>query len=261
MTLFATITNTIRRALINIAERLGDPNETFLRNNDALSASIRVACPAQVVSWDPEKNTIVAQPTIREKTIYRKTGQIVWETLPLLVDVPVQFPGGSSFINTFPLNQGDEVLIIFSDTCIDAWWSSGGIQNTTDRRRHDLSDAIAIPVIKSLPNAIQNINTQAAELRTLDGNMKISLNRDPIDGDSMTATLGGGLLGLDTATISMGKQSVLFNSIPTPFNQIQASVGPSSITFLKTVKVISGVPTLLDTIDIEAPRLIQNGVG
>lgn len=167
--------------LQNAAERAPDQDELFRRNNDKLSRDIRVAIPASVVSFDAEKQTITAQPLIREKLINRQNGQTGFVTLPQLVDVPVCFARGGSCVLTMPVQPGDEVLIVFSDTNIDSWFASGGIQNWNDRRRHDLSDAIAIIGLSSQPNVISNFNENATELRTLDGEVKIALHEDGID--------------------------------------------------------------------------------
>lgn len=183
--------------LQNVAERTGDPNEAIRRNNDKLSREIRVAMPAKVVSFDPLKQTIVAQPLIREKVIDRTTGDVQWVQLPQLLDVPVAFPQGGAFVLTLPVMAGDEVLIIFNDMCIDSWWTSGGIQNWNDRRRHDLSDAIAIPGINSTPNLIPAISTELAELRTKDGSVRLQLGSGgfsvSLDGSTSISSDGSGL--------------------------------------------------------------------
>jgi hypothetical protein len=50
--------------------------------------------------------------------------------LPILINVPVQFPRGGCFLLTFPVTKGDECLIMFAER--DA------------KRFHSLSDATAI---------------------------------------------------------------------------------------------------------------------
>lgn len=161
--------------LQNIAERAPDPDEVIRGNNDKLSREMRMCMPAQVISFDAEKQTVTVQPLIREKIINRQNGQTGFVALPQLVDVPVCFPQGGNFVLTMPITAGDEVLLVFSDTNIDSWHASGGIQNWNDRRRHDLSDAIAVVGINSLPNTIPDISSVGTELRTKVGLMKISV--------------------------------------------------------------------------------------
>lgn len=165
--------------LQNIAERNGDPVEYQRRADDALAARMRVAMPARVVSFDAEKQTIVAQPLIREKIINRETGEKEWVEIPNLLDIPVVYPKGGGMCMTFPLEADDEVLLVFNDLCIDQWWQAGGVQNWNDRRRHDLSDAVAIPGPTSVPKAIPDfyLNVEefalpGVEIRTFDGNVR-----------------------------------------------------------------------------------------
>lgn len=178
--LIGRITNTLGRPLQNLAERLMGKNEMYRRMLDGHAERMRVAMPAQVVSFNASKQTIVAQPLIREKVIDRRSGAVQWLTLPQIMDVPVQFPQAGDFALTMPIEAGDEVLLVFADLCMDSWWTSGGVQNWNMRRRHDLSDAIAIPGINSVPNRIQNIASDAAELRTKDGSVSISLKTDQV---------------------------------------------------------------------------------
>jgi hypothetical protein len=167
----------LRRTL---TERAPSQDEMMRRFADNLMRQMRVALPARVVSFDASKQTIVAKPLIREKIIDRRTGKIQWLEIPNLLDVPVQFPQAGNFVLTMPIKAGDEVLVVFNDMCIDSWWASGGVQNWNDRRRHDLSDAIAIPGINSVPNVIPGISGNAAELRTKDGQSKVRLADDKI---------------------------------------------------------------------------------
>jgi hypothetical protein len=179
-TIFGHIFGGQNRPLRNVAERLSGSNELYRRMLDAHAEKHRSSIPAKVVSFNATKQTIVAQPLIREKVIDRETGSVQWFDLPQILDVPVQFPQAGNFVLTMPITAGDEVLLLFSDMCIDSWWTSGGIQNWNMRRRHDLSDAIAIPGINSVPNVIQNIANNAMELRTKDGTVKVSVFADKI---------------------------------------------------------------------------------
>lgn len=254
-TILGQVSSGDSRPLLNIPQRLPDEVEIVRRNQDNLSREVRVAIPCQVVSFDATKQTIVAQPLVREKIIDRATGSIDWMTLPQLVDVPVMFPQAGNMVLTMPVTPGDEVTVLFADTCIDAWWFSGGIQNWMDRRRHDLSDGIAILGINSVPNVIQNIATDATELRTKDGAVKVSVKQDNIGTNSLTLTSEGG-------QVQMQKQSL--EGFPTLWDNIKLTANSSKIEMGETIKieVIDGVPTPvpLDTISLDSPRILINGV-
>lgn len=102
-----------------------------------------VALPAVVQSYNNDTQTVEVQPTIRERTIGADR-QISYIQYPLLINVPVAFPQVAGYQFTFPINPGDECLVIFADTAIDNWWLKGNVQNPVEQRRHDLSDGIAI---------------------------------------------------------------------------------------------------------------------
>jgi hypothetical protein len=197
------------RPIQNIAERAPSPEEADRRMMDHLSAKIRVAIPARVVSFNASKQTIVAQPLIREKIIDRANGNVKWVTLPQILDVPVQFPQGGDYVLTMPLQPGDEVQLQFNDLNIDSWFTSGGIQNWNDKRRHDLSDAVAIPGINSQPNVIPDISTDSTELRSKDGAVKVRVRQ---------TKLAPPYQALKTSTMTLVASGYKLQSgIPTPY--------------------------------------------
>ena len=144
---------------VSIGERIGDESEQQKRSLENTLANARMAMPGGIVDFDSEKQTATVQPSIKE----RINGE--WEQLPQLLDVPVVFPRAGGYCLTFPVKEGDACLIIFSDMCIDSWWQSGGIQTQLEMRRHDLSDAIAILGITSVPKAVKNYSEISVQLR------------------------------------------------------------------------------------------------
>lgn len=146
----------------------------------AQSIGLRVACPGIVLSFNAEEQTVSVQPAIREKRVSAE-GEETWIDIPQLVDVPVVFPRAGGYVLTFPVKPGDECLVIFGDSCMDAWWQSGGVQNQIDCRRHDLSDGYAILGPWSQPRTIPNYSTSSAQLRTESGSSYIELSGDTIN--------------------------------------------------------------------------------
>lgn len=155
--------------------------ETSLRLAlDGRQSTIWTALPAIIQSVDFGKMTCEAQPSIQGE-VENPDGTIQVVNLPLLVDVPIVFPGAGSFILTFPLAQGDEVLVVFSSRCIDAWWQNGGVQRAVELRMHDLSDGFAFPGPKSIPNVIENISTTSAQLRNSDGTVYLEITSSQVN--------------------------------------------------------------------------------
>lgn len=154
---------------------VNDPTRTFKDMLNALKAGFWVATPCIVESYDSEKVTITAYPAIKIP-MRKEDGTISMEEIPILQDVPVMFTRGGGCTITHPIKKGDECFVVFADRCIDVWWQNGGIQPPFDNRKHDLSDAFAFFAPQSQPNRVQNISTDALQIRTDDGDSFIELN-------------------------------------------------------------------------------------
>lgn len=127
---------------------------------EAMAENLHVALPGEIVSYNSSNRTATVQPVIRN---WRQK-----ETPPLLLDVPVFFPG--NFI--IPVNKGDECLVVFADTCIDAWYQNSGVSTPISARRHDLSDGFAFVGFFSKKKATGGIDL-AAKLKDLEDRIKV----------------------------------------------------------------------------------------
>lgn len=144
---------------------------------------LRVAMPAIVKSFDG-RQTVTVQPALSTQDADGSEMAIT-----PLVDVPVQFPRGGKFALTFPIEAGDEGLLVISDRCIDGWFSSGATGVPPDYRMHDLSDAFFIPGVSSLKRVINDFRLDAIVMRQLDGPGYVSIDKSgniDIDGALLT---------------------------------------------------------------------------
>jgi hypothetical protein len=149
-------------------ERVGD-TETAMRNMlQGLKSSLHTALPCIVETWDPVKNVITCQPAI-SSNVRQFNGTVTPQKLPLLLDVPVMFPGAGGFVLTHPISPGDECLVHFSERCFNAWWAQGGVQPQEEIRFHDLSDGFAFFAPKSVPKVWPSISTTTAQFRDQPG--------------------------------------------------------------------------------------------
>ncbi len=74
---------------------------------------------------------------------------------PTILSVPIIFPSSSTSSFTFPINQGDNVLLVFSQKGMDVFKSGDGTPNDpSDARSFDKRDAIAIPCVWPFEKAI-----------------------------------------------------------------------------------------------------------
>lgn len=100
-------------------------------------SNVHTAMPGTVLSYSGGIATV--QPSL---PFNAPDGRSV--AMPPIVGVPVVMPtcSGGTIGVSLPIQPGDGVLLVFSERSLDDW-SKGG--ESADPRRHDLTDAIAIP--------------------------------------------------------------------------------------------------------------------
>jgi hypothetical protein len=105
---------------------------------------VHTSFPGVVTEYDPSTRRATIQPSLK-----RKSGNKEFVDFPLLVDVPVQFPGNKKWTIHFPLEKDDEVVVFFSERSLEVWKDAGqdGIEDP-DPRRFSLSDAYCIPGVQ-----------------------------------------------------------------------------------------------------------------
>lgn len=114
---------------------------------------LNVSIPAAITEYDPVTQKCSCKPLI---DMLLKDGRVI--PLPVIRDTPVIFPSTNNSALTFPINVDDTVLLVFSQRSIDKWLSTRDTVsvNPEDFRKHDLSDAIALPGLFSFPRAIND---------------------------------------------------------------------------------------------------------
>jgi hypothetical protein len=101
--------------------------------------------------------------------------------IPTLPQVKLAQLGAGGFFITLPVAVGDECMLIFQDVCLDAAWQNGGINNPElDKRRHDLSDAICLPLRWTQKNALSNVSNTSMQIRSLDSTTYIDITAGQI---------------------------------------------------------------------------------
>ncbi len=163
--------------MANRDELLNDPETAMRAVLDGRQSSIWTAMPGIVDSVDYTTMTLSVQPAI-QGTVTDENGVEQAVDLPLLIHVPICYPGAGDFILTFPIEEGDEVLVVFASRCIDAWWQSGGVQRPMEARMHDLSDGFAIPGPRSQPNKVSSISSSGLQLRNKAGTTYLEIAGD-----------------------------------------------------------------------------------
>ncbi len=125
---------------------------------------IHTSFPGVVTEYDPTTRRATVQPSLK-----RQAGNKEYIPFPLLIDVPVQYPGTKKWTIHFPLEKGDEVAVYFSERSLEAWKTEGmdGIEDA-DPRRFDLCDAYCVPGLQPVefiaanePGGLQIIHKDA----------------------------------------------------------------------------------------------------
>ena len=146
----------------------GDQIEQYRTMLDGRQSLIWTMLPGIVQSVNFKDMTCEVQPAIK-MNVRQQDGTLQQTQLPVIPKAPILFPGGGQYFASFPLQAGDEVMIVFACRCVDAWWQSGGIQAQIESRRHDLTDGFVIPKLYSVPKVPTMVSTTTAQLRSFDG--------------------------------------------------------------------------------------------
>ena len=127
---------------------MADVLEAF---REALQRNMHTAMPAVVVSYDATTKTANVKPTCKQPV--KVTGEhpsdeqgFTYVELPTIPDVPVSFPSGGGYYVVFPLQPGDSVFLVFSETPMGEYLLNATVgAKPLDTRRHSLGYPIAIP--------------------------------------------------------------------------------------------------------------------
>lgn len=104
---------------------------------------------AEIKSYNQTNQTADLQPLVK---IYVQDTLV---DMPILRQVPIQWPGGGDGALTFPLASGDVCGIIPQGVDISNWVASGSKnQAAATRRKFSLSDVVAIPRFKSISSPL-----------------------------------------------------------------------------------------------------------
>lgn len=200
----------------NRSQILNDNEEALRLVLDGRQVGIWTALPGIIDAIDFSTMTCTVQPAI-QAVVTDSLGVMSAVDLPQLLDVPIVFPKGGGFLVTMPLAVGDEVLVVFSSRCIDAWFQSGDVQQAMEARMHDLSDGFAIPGPYSLPelSGVAAVSETDLQIRNEAGTTSVSVGAD---GNIKLVVAGGkhvavtGNLTVSGTIVAQGE--VTGNSIP-----------------------------------------------
>lgn len=201
---------------------------------------VHTCFPARVVRYDAGQQQVDVLPLV-QRIYYDENGERQTDTPPVICNVPVVFPGAGAFSITWPINaddqNGDTVLVHCAEVSLDLWLSQDGNDlDPQDERRFALSDAVAVPGLRSFQNAIANVPTDKACVGS-PGGLALYIDGSKIRiGDSDDSNLDAGALA---GAVNQAFQNVV-NWLT---SHTHAYSGPSGNTLASTQPPPS-IPTL-----------------
>lgn len=181
---------------------------------------LRSSIPGKVISFDSDAQTCVVQIAIQETILKPPPGaKNSTQNIPTIVsidpleDVPIFMMRTPGWSITFPIIPGTECLLIFSDACIDGWLQTGAVSPQYDRRRHDLSDAVALFGPWSHPNKLVGYSNSSVQIRSDDKLTLIDLSSIGISIKSpMSVSVEAPSVNLSGASVNISSPSLNLSS-------------------------------------------------
>jgi Phage protein Gp138 N-terminal domain len=109
--------------------------------------SLHTSFPARVTRYDVAAQTVDVQPALRREEPTGGDGEsYTFDPLPPLYGVPVLWPRGGGFAVTFPLAEGDWVLVHCAEQSTAPWRQRGQAPSPPGLNDpHGLNGCVAIP--------------------------------------------------------------------------------------------------------------------
>lgn len=157
---------------------------------DSRMDDVQVALPGRVVAYHAGSQTVDVQPLVR-RPLRTRSGDVRSEDLPVLPNVPVAFMRGGGFFLTFPLAADDTGLILFTSRDMAGWRTSGALSDAQDLRTHNLTSALFLPGLHSVPGQLGDPDDTNAMLGASGGTGFVRVRSDRVEvcGNSDAAAL------------------------------------------------------------------------
>lgn len=143
-------------------------------------ADLHTGLPARVIAFDEAKGSCQVQVLLNRVFVNEDDSSSII-AIPPIDNVPIIYEGGAGWSITYPLAPGDIVFLAFAERSIDDWLETepGQLVTPTQVRKHDLSDAIALPSLHTRRSPIANIST--TNLRIQHDNGLVAIDLSPED--------------------------------------------------------------------------------
>lgn len=195
-----------------------------------------------IQSFDETKQT--AQVTINYKKTYfqRNASTGLYDPVlvdyPILLDCPCIVLGGGPASLTFPIQKGDECLMLFNDRDIDNWFQSGQVGPVATPRLHSLSDGFALVGIRSSGKVLSGYD----------------LTRAVLQHGTTVVAVGESLVKIANADFTL---NTILQDLVTAINDLVTQTAAITVTGVTPGPGASGVPANAAAITAIATTLSQ----
>lgn len=219
-----------RAAQADVTPTLAEVIRTVI---DAKLVDLHTSLPGKVVDYDSAKQTA----TVKISLMRMYEGETQAVELPPIPNVPVVWPRTAKAQVHLPLAADDDVWLIFSERSLDQWKSSGGVIDPKDRRRHNLTDAVALvggtapvkPFTVNDPESIEIVNDQGKVQIKSDGTVNLgdyAPQKSVALGEAVEARLEAIENGITTLISSLNANVTVYTAHVHPTTSPGAPTGP-----------------------------------
>ena len=228
-------------------ERKPRRQEVIERALDAFARRLPKALPAKVTKYDASTQKVHCKVLV-QRPFFDETDTRQVESIPIIANVPVEFPGSGGFRVTFPISDGNLVingqtvkattgLLVWCDRSIDKWLSGTGAEVDPEfDHAHAHADAVFIPGLNPFGSALQAVPTSGMSI-----GRDVSPSDIEIDGQGNVSVANGtnaAARATDPVQISAPPAGLLatwMSQVETAINLLAGgSITPLSGTFLTT---------------------------
>lgn len=180
---------------------------------------------------------------------------------PLLLSCPVICLGGGVSNLTFPIQKGDDCILLFNDRDFDNWFNGSSISPPATGRLHAFADAIALVGLRSRSDLIEDYDTERASLNY--GTTKVRVGEELVGILNDSTTLGTVLQDLTTKLQDLtAKLQTLTTNITAITVTCAAPGSPSSVplnaaAFVTLGTQIGAIGTQIGTIATDIGGLLE----
>jgi len=132
--------------------------------------NLHTSIPCVVETFN-SNGTVNATPAIK-RVLVEDNEEI---TLPTLSDIPIIYPSVGKYRITFPIEKGDEGMLVFSEREINQFVEKGDVTRPLMYRKHNISDAVFIPALISKGKRNNVPASEGLVLEEINGGAKIEL--------------------------------------------------------------------------------------